>query len=174
VPVTRLNHVVLYVRSVAATREFYEEVLGFREVMAIDGRASFLQAPGSTNDHDIGLFEIGAGAGDSEAGRRTVGMYHIAWEVDTLGDLSRIRDELARRQALVGATDHGTTKALYAVDPDGLEFEVSWLVPASLLSPEVLEERLLTRPLLLEREIERFGPDTRGGLGVSVPLGVRA
>jgi catechol-2,3-dioxygenase len=174
VPVTRLNHVVLYVRSVAATRDFYQEVLGFREVMSIEGRASFLQAPGSTNDHDIGLFEIGAGASDSEAGRRTVGMYHIAWEVDTLGDLARTRDELARRQALVGATDHGTTKALYAVDPDGLEFEVSWLVPASLLSAEVLEERLMTRPLLLEREIERFGPDTRGGLGVSVPLGVKA
>lgn len=37
-----------------------------------------------------------------------------------------------RRQAagaLVGASDHGANKSLYAHDPDGLEFEVMWLVP---------------------------------------------
>ena len=56
---------------------------------------------------------------------RTVGLYHLAWEVDTLGELDRHRRQ-ARPSAgaLVGATDHGTTKALYAKDPDGLEFEV--------------------------------------------------
>ena len=37
--------------------------------------------------------------------------------------------------ALVGASDHGTTKSLYAKDPDGLEFEVCWVVPADLLTP---------------------------------------
>ncbi len=173
-PVHRLNHVVLYVRDCAVTRSFYEEVLGFREVMGVAGRASFLQAPGSTNDHDLGLFSIGAQAGDTTAGESTVGMYHIAWEVSTLSELAAIRDELARRGSLVGATNHGTTKALYAKDPDGLEFEVSWIVPASLLSAAVLDERLQTLPLDLEREMERFGAQTRGGLGVSIPLDVHA
>lgn len=168
-PVTRLNHVVLYVRDVSRTRAFYEEVLGFREVMGIAGQASFLQAPASTNDHDLGLFQIGTKAGDSTAGLTTVGMYHIAWEVSTLGELRQIRDELQRRDRLVGATDHGTTKALYGVDPDQLEFEVSWLVPARLLSPEVLAARAVNRPLHLEREIEHYGADTPGGIGVSWP-----
>ena len=173
-PVTRLNHVVLYVRSVAATRAFYQEVFGFRELFGIEGQASFLQAPGSTNDHDLGIFEVGASAGDSEAGRRTVGMYHIAWEVTTLRELAAIRDELTARGHLVGASNHGTTKALYGVDPDGLEFEVSWLVPASLITTDVLDERLSTKPLHLDAEIERYGADTVGGLGVSIPLGVTA
>ena len=31
-------------------------------------------------------------------------------------------------------SDHGTTKSLYAKDPDGLEFEVVWLIPAHLLT----------------------------------------
>jgi catechol-2,3-dioxygenase len=37
----------------------------------------------------------------------------------------------ARRSpgAPVGAGDHGVNKSLYAVDPDGLEFEVTWVVP---------------------------------------------
>ena len=73
------------------------------------------------------------------------------------------------RRALVGATDHGTTKALYARDPDGNELEVSWLVPADLLTPEILATRAELRPLDLPAEVERFGADTVGGLGVSVP-----
>jgi catechol-2,3-dioxygenase len=156
------------------SRAFYQEVLGFREVFNIADKGSFLQAPGSTNDHDLGLFAIGPSAESSEAGRRSVGMYHVAWEMSTLGELAAVRDELERRGCLVGATDHGTTKALYAADPDGLEFEVSWMVPESLITPEILESRLTNRPLHLEREIERFGANTRGGLGVSIPLGVEA
>ncbi len=173
-PVHRLNHVVLYVRDCAVTRAFYEEVLGFREVMGIAGRASFLQAPGSTNDHDLGLFSVGVDAGDTTAGAGTVGMYHIAWEVNTLRELAAIRDDLTARGNLVGATNHGTTKALYARDPDGLEFEVSWIVPASLLNTEILNARTETRPLDLEAEISRFGAETLGGLGVSIPLNVSA
>ena len=93
-----------------------------------------MQAPGSTNDHDLGLFEIGAGAGPLGRRAATVGLYHLAWEVDTLAELERHRRGAARSAAsLVGATDHGTTKALYAQDPDGIEFEVSWLVPADRL-----------------------------------------
>ena len=39
---------------------------------------------------------------------------------------------LAERGALVGATDHGVSKSLYAKDPDGIEFEVMWQVPPSV------------------------------------------
>jgi catechol-2,3-dioxygenase len=168
-PVQRLNHAVLYVRDVDRSHAFYRDVLGFRAKMEIPGQAVFLQAEGSTNDHDLGLFQIGAGAGPSEAGRRTVGLYHLAWEVDTLAELGRIRDALLQAGALVGASDHATTKALYAHDPDGIEFEVSWLLPAELITPEVTESASMTAPLDLEREIERYGAQTRGGVGVSTP-----
>jgi catechol-2,3-dioxygenase len=165
--VTRLNHAVLYVRDVARSREFYETVLGFRTLHDMGGRAAFLQAPGSTNDHDLGLFQIGESAGASGAGRTTVGLYHLAWEVDTLRELHRIGGLLQERGALVGASDHGTTKALYAVDPDGLEFEVSWLIPADLITDDV--RGLVTLPLDLQGAIDRYGADTRGGVGVSIP-----
>src|SRR4051794_14964426 len=151
VPVQRLNHAVLYVRDVERSHAFYRDVLGFRVKMEIPGAAVFLQAEGSTNDHDLGLFQIGAGAGSSEAGRRTVGLYHLAWEVDTLAELARIRDALAQAGALVGASDHSTTKALYAHDPDGLEFEVSWLVPAESITPALLEGAANVTPLDLDR-----------------------
>jgi catechol-2,3-dioxygenase len=173
-PVTRLNHAVLYVRNVRRSVEFYSNVLGFRPLndMAQLRGAAFLQAPGSTNDHDLGLFEIGAAAGPSGAGRSTVGLYHLAWEVDTLEELERLHDALVAAGALVGASDHSTTKALYAQDPDGLEFEVSWLVPADLLDEATLAGRTRIRPLDLAKEKARYGATTRGGVGVSTPATV--
>ena len=165
-PITRLNHAVLYVRDVARSVAFYRDVLGFRIRHEIPGKAAFMLAPTSTNDHDLGLFQIGAGAGPSQAGRGTVGLYHLAWEVDTLDELERIADALRQAGSLVGASDHGTTKALYAEDPDGIEFEVSWLLPAELLPAEI---DLVTRPLDLAAEKARYGGQTRGGIGVSIP-----
>ena len=169
-PVQRLNHAVLYVRDVDRSAAFYADVLGFRTLFGMPSKAAFMQAPGSTNDHDLGLFAVGAEAGPSDAGRGTVGLYHLAWEVDTLAELQRIEELLAERGALAGASDHGSTKALYAHDPDGIEFEVSWLVPADLLTDEVLAAKTRVGRLDLAAEIERYGAETRGGVGVSVPV----
>lgn len=164
-----MNHAVLYVRDVERSTAFYTDLLGFRVKVAMPGRAAFLQAPDSANDHDLGLFQIGMEAGPSAAGRSTVGLYHLAWEVDTLSELARLARVLADAGALVGASDHGTTKALYCHDPDGLEFEVSWLVPADLLTDDIV---MSTQPLDLDAAILRYGAETRGGLGVSWPASV--
>lgn len=165
-PVTRMNHAVLYVRDVARTVAFYGDVFDFRVKFEIAGQAAFLQAPASQNDHDLGIFQIGLDAGPSQAGRSTVGLYHIAWEVDTLDELERIAGKLSAAGSLVGASDHGTTKALYAHDPDGLEFEVCWLVPADRLP---VQADAITKPLDLAAEKARYGGSTRGGVGVSFP-----
>jgi catechol-2,3-dioxygenase len=163
----RLNHAVLYVRDVARSVAFYQDVLGFEVVMRIGNQAAFLRADGSTNDHDLGLFQLGAAAGPSTAGRTSVGLYHLAWEVETLRDLETLAGRLAEAGALVGASDHSTTKSLYGADPDGLEFEVAWIVPADRLDEAALAGRTGIRPLDLEREMERYGADTRGGFGIS-------
>jgi catechol-2,3-dioxygenase len=169
-PVTRLNHAVLYVRDAARSAAFYRDVLGFRAVMEMPG-AVFLQAPGSTNDHDLGIFSIGDGATASPAGRGgAVGLYHLAWEVDTLAELQRLQGRLAEAGALVGASDHSSTKSLYAHDPDGLEFEVCWVLPLDLLDDAVVAGKSSIRPLDLDREIARYGAETQGGIGVSRPL----
>src|SRR5205823_10731764 len=101
VTVKRLNHAVLYVRDVERAVRFYEEALGFQVVAQFPG-AAFLQVPESRNDHDLGLFEVGAQAGPSQAGRTTVGLYHLAWEVETLGELAEVAQRLSGMGALVG------------------------------------------------------------------------
>jgi len=171
VPITRLNHAVLYVRDVGRSVAFYSDVLGFKVLDVLpDGftGAAFLQAPGSTNDHDLGLFEIGAAAAASPAGRGgAVGLYHLAWEVDTLAELERLAGKLSDAGALVGSSDHGTTKSLYAQDPDGLEFEVAWIVPADQIDAGAVEGRKRIGQLDLARELARYGAETRGGVGIS-------
>jgi len=167
-PITRLNHAVLYVRDVEASVAFYSDVLGFRKLdMLPDGfdGAAFLQAEGSTNDHDLGLFQIGSDASASPAGRPSVGLYHLAWEVDTLAELSRIKAALGAAGALTGASDHSTSKSLYGKDPDGIEFEVAWFVPTDQLDEIVLEGRKGISRLDLDAEVERYGAGTVGGVG---------
>jgi catechol-2,3-dioxygenase len=169
----RLNHAVLYVANLKRSVEFYTEIMGFSVVDMTPegfGGAAFLQAPGSTNDHDLGLFEIGMAAGPSEAGRRTVGLYHLAWEVDTLDTLEEMAAKLSQAGALVGSSDHGTTKSLYGKDPDGLEFEVVWLIPADLLDDAARQARKRIGPLDLGKEKQRYGGQTRGGVGISVAV----
>ncbi len=169
-PVTRLNHAVLFVRDAERSAAFYTDVLGFRRLPVSLKGAVFLQAPASTNDHDLGLFGIGEGAKASQAGRATVGLYHLAWEVDTLDELERLAERLGEAGALIGASDHGTTKSLYGRDADGLEFEVAWVVPAALLDEETHGQAKVL-PLDLAVEKDRYGGSTPGGVGVSVPVG---
>jgi catechol-2,3-dioxygenase len=162
--VRRLNHAVLYVRDVAASVDFYTDALGLEVRMQVPGRAAFLRAPGSANDHDLGLFEVPHGQVPRGA---YIGLYHLAWEVGTLAELAATRDRLARRGALVGASDHKVSKSLYAKDPSGIEFEVMWRVPAEAWEQEMASGEMIA-PLDLEGELARWGDRVTGAAAGSI------
>jgi len=58
-----------------------------------------------------------------------VGLYHLAWQVDTIDELEEARRTLAELGAFTGESSHGATKSVYGIDPDGNEFEVMWMLP---------------------------------------------
>jgi catechol-2,3-dioxygenase len=150
-----MNHAVLYVRSAARTADFYEQVLGFSTVISDEaGQFVFMRAPTSRNHHDIAFFTVGDEAADSAAGSQSVGLYHIAWEVPALPDLQEAMDRLSAAGALAGSSDHGANKSVYGKDPDGLEFEIMWLVPRQCWGDE--EHQAIVRPLDLAGEQRRF------------------
>ena len=150
-----MNHAVLFVRDARRTARFYTDVLGFEPVVEDpQGAYVFMRANASANHHDIAFFGVGAEAG-APTPPATVGLYHVAWEVPTLADLEQVRERLARAGALVGASDHGVNKSLYAKDPDGLEFEVMWLAPPELWGAE--EHQAIIRPLDLAGDTARYG-----------------
>ena len=162
--VRRLNHAVLYVSDVDRTVAFYTQMLGFEVRNEYRGQAAFLRAPGSDNDHDLGLFKAPVPA---RAQEQKVGLYHLAWEVGTLGELAEIRRRLDAGGALVGASDHRVSKSLYAKDPSGIEFEVMWRVPAEDWEQE-LQGGGMIAPLDLDGELARWGDRTTGAAAGSV------
>src|SRR5215472_16947132 len=162
--VRRLNHAVLYVRDLAASVDFYTDTLGFEVRTEIPGRAAFLRAQGTANDHDLGLFSVPDGQLPEG---RYIGLYHLAWEVGTLAELAATRDRLVARGALVGASDHRVSKSLYANDPNGIEFEVMWRVPAEDWEQEMKTGAMIA-PLDLDAEMARWGDRVTGAAAGSV------
>lgn len=123
----RLNHAVLFVADLERSLAFYEQAFGMT-IVAREQRANaaFLRLPRSGNHHDLGLFGVGEQA---RPRRGSIGLYHLAWQVDTIDELEEARRTLAELGALAGESSHGATKSLYAHDPDGNEFEVMWMLP---------------------------------------------
>lgn len=167
--VTRLNHAVLWVRDAERTASFFEQHLGFVRKNSFDGAVFLQTSADASNDHDLGVFSVGADAAASPAGQGgAVGMYHLAWEVATLGELLELRATMAGAGALAGESDHGTSKSLYCKDPDGLEFELMWAVPEELMSPD---DPTKTAPIDWDETVARFGADTAGRTTYAPPVG---
>ena len=153
-PITRLNHAVLFVRDADAAADFYRRAFGFEELTRPEGmRAVFMRSPDAGNHHDLGLFEVGPQAARPQRG--SVGLYHLAWQIDTIEHLAEMDRRLRELGALTGASDHGVSKSLYGRDPDGNEFEVMWEVPREAWGR--FERQATVMPLDLEAEVARWG-----------------
>jgi catechol-2,3-dioxygenase len=124
----RLNHAVLFVAELERSVTFYQSTFDMtivtREPRA---NAAFLRLPRSGNHHDLGLFAVGSAGGPKRRG--AVGLYHLAWQVDTIDELVEAQRVLLASGAFTGQSSHGATKSLYGADPDGNEFEVMWMLP---------------------------------------------
>ena len=165
-PVRRLNHAVLYVNGLRRTVDFYTQVLGLEVRFEVPGQAAFLRSPGSANDHDLGVFDVGAG---HAPGSPAVGLYHLAWEVGTLADLVETRARLVEAGALVGESDHRLSKSLYAKDPSGIEFEVLWRVPVEDWDSELARDGAMTLPIDWDRTLARWPNDQVTGAAAGLP-----
>ena len=151
--IRRLNHAVLFVSDLGRALDFYCDVLGF-DVVSREERmnAAFLRAADSANHHDLGLFGVGDGAPRQRPGQ--TGLYHLAWQVDTLDQLAALRPRLAEAGALTGESSHGATLSLYGADPDGNQFEVQWMLPREAWGE--YETRAVVERLDLAAELERW------------------
>src|SRR5690242_7306388 len=123
----RLNHAVLFVADLQRSLAFYQQAFDM-EVVAREPRANaaFLRLPRSGNHHDLGLFGVGE---QGPRRRGAIGLYHLAWQLDTIDELVEARATLVAAGAFTGESSHGATKSVYGADPDGNEFEIMWMLP---------------------------------------------
>src|SRR5260370_41302396 len=137
-----LSHLGLSTLDVDKTREFYEGVLRFKPVVADrikikeggylrhlffdvgrDQLLAFLEPRGVPDvpaKYDAGI-NRGLGV--------PAGFYHFAFEAGSQAALADKRDELrAKGVEVTDIVDHGSSKAIYFKDPNGMSLEYCSLV----------------------------------------------
>jgi len=124
--VTKIGHVVLKVRDVAKSVEFYTKILGFRvsdvypETM-MPGKMVFLRC---NNDHH-GVALVG-GAKDAMDNSE---LDHLAFEVSSIDEVLRARNHLRDHQVKIdfeGRRRAGCQVAVEFRDPDNHRLEIFW------------------------------------------------
>ena len=125
--VKELGHLVLYVRNLDRSRQFYRDLLGWTAIPVPAEEVGFPAAAFSSGrtHHELLLIAVGEDAAPIPRGRR-VGMYHFGLKIgETDEELRDARDQLVAAGAhLVGTADHTVTHSLYIEDPDGNEIEL--------------------------------------------------
>ena len=130
--VRELGHLVLYVRDLGRSVDFYRDVLGWQQVLPAPGEFPVGAAGFSSGrtHHELLLIEVGPDAAAIPPGRR-VGLYHFGLNVGATDD--DLREALAAVEAagatVVGSADHTVTHSIYILDPDGNEIELYVDVP---------------------------------------------
>jgi len=122
----KIGHIVINVRDVAKSTEFYTQILGFRisDVYPdemVPGGMVFLRC--NTDHHGIAL------VGSMTDAATNVELNHIAFEVPSLDDVIRARDHLARHQVPIdfaGRRRAGCQIAVEFRDPDDHRLEIYW------------------------------------------------
>jgi catechol 2,3-dioxygenase-like lactoylglutathione lyase family enzyme len=151
----RLHHNAYVARDLAATRAFYEDVLGMPLVATWAEVGDFGDGPAEYCHAFFGLADGSALAffqfdGDPEALRphRQSAFVHVALAVD-----EATQDELAARLRTAGIEpaiiDHGYCRSLYVSDPDGLLLEFT-------LDPPEANEIATTRRARARDDLERW------------------
>jgi catechol 2,3-dioxygenase-like lactoylglutathione lyase family enzyme len=122
----KIGHIVINVRDVATSAEFYTQILGFQisdvypEEM-VPGGMVFLRC--NTDHHGIAL------VGSARESAPNVELNHIAFEVPSLDDVLRARDHLRRHQVPIdfeGRRRAGCQIAVEFRDPDNHRLEIYW------------------------------------------------
>lgn len=139
----RVGHVVLKVRELERSLEFYRDVLGFTVSSEMSNVMIFLTATGESH-HDLGLLRVGDSAPSPLP--NAVGLYHVAIQLADWDAVKHARDVLNERGLLRGTADHGVSRSLYTADPDGNEIELFCDAPREEWEGRV-DEAMTVRPL---------------------------
>jgi catechol-2,3-dioxygenase len=140
-----LSHLVLNVRDIQATHDFYTEMLGFVQVGQIGGpghdvHMRFYQGAGRSH-HDIAFVQLGDPSGAPAVSPWTMfpagaGVVHIAFDYGSRDAwLAQIEHLQSNGVEFLVRGNHGMTHSAYIADPDGNGIEILYDLP-----PEVWED----------------------------------
>src|SRR5262245_44549433 len=117
-----IGHLVLNVTDVAQSTAFYRDVVGFQvSRFRPDGSGAFLTC--GIVHHNLALFKAPADAQPLQRGQ--IGLNHFAFKVESYTALQEAHKRLVAANATIDhIVDHGMTRSVYFLDPDGIEMEL--------------------------------------------------
>ena len=123
----QLGHLVIRVRDLEKSEQFYTNVLGLKVMNKRPGVMTFMSADEGMS-HELALVPVGDDAPGPESTR--VGLYHMAWEMQSFDDLKKLYTVIKDNDVKVGSIgDHGISLGVYFFDPDGNEIEAYYEMP---------------------------------------------
>jgi catechol 2,3-dioxygenase-like lactoylglutathione lyase family enzyme len=133
----RLGHVLIAVRDLERSKDFYTRILGFKLLEQDPEHGGvFLSIGGLGNTLD--LFQCtdpkAIAVSDAEpTGMNGLGVRHTAFAVETEDDLREAWHALQSAGVpILRALDHGSQKSIYFHDPDKNLLEIVWERPDAL------------------------------------------
>jgi len=119
----RIGHVVIKVRDLERSARFYSEVMGLQVMKMEPGFKMGFFACNGRDHHEIAAIEVGPDAPSPQL--HAIGLSHIAFRLCDEAHLRAAYDDLkAHGIKIVTAVNHGVTKSVYFMDPDGHQLEV--------------------------------------------------
>ena len=117
-----IGHIVPNVTDVERSTRFYRDVVGFQvSRYRPDGTGAFLTC--GVVHHNLALFKAPAGARPTEKG--AIGLNHFAFKVESYRALQAAHSRLVEARAAIDhIVDHGMTRSVYFLDPDGIMMEL--------------------------------------------------
>lgn len=117
-----IGHVVLNVSDVERSAKFYRDVVGFELARMRPDKSGAFFTCGIVH-HNLALFKAPADAQPAKKGQ--IGLNHFAFQVDDYKALQAAHQRLIAANAVIDhIVDHGMTRSVYFLDPDGLMMEL--------------------------------------------------
>ncbi|QRZ14979.1 VOC family protein [Paracoccus methylovorus] len=139
-----MGRVALTVNDLDRVRSFYEQAVGLH-LLRSDGETAELGTESEV------LLELRRDTAARRRSAREAGLFHTAFLLPERGDLARwTRHAIDTRAAVVGASDHDVSEALYLSDQEGNGVEIYADRPASSWTWKDGEVHMVTEQLDLD------------------------
>ena len=164
----RLNHAVLFVADLERSAALLPSApSAWRSSPASPAPTPpSCGCPARATTTTSGLFGVGRRSRRGPAAR--IGLYHLAWQVDTIDELEQARDDPGRaRTRYTGESSHGATKSVYGAGPG--RQRVRGHVDAAPRRLGRVRERRTRRPARPGRARSRAGPASARRVASSSP-----
>lgn len=164
---TRLGAVHLSVSDLTQSLDYYQRVLGLRELDR-DGERVSLAAEGEESPLVI-LHEHRGANRVPRSG--LLGLYHFAILLPDRPSLGRFIAHLGKLGEYAGSADHAVSEAIYLTDPDGLGIEVYADRPRSEWRQTDRQLQMTTEPLNIRSLLAAAGERAWTGMPSGTTMG---